>query len=141
MDIFDKLAFWGRRYEPVTVPGTGSRRFSMGDVLQMFSRSAIFDLTPYGSNGAGATVRPDLVRRIKVSLLDDGFTAIHSDNADWYEVYRTAPSGDLSKVRVVAHSPAGEKVGELRLTVGRRTYEHYFQDDPIFEVIGKRAEG
>ena len=140
MDVFDKLAFLGRKYEQVKVPGTGSRRFTMTDLFQMFGRSAILELTPYGSEGAMPSVRPDSVRKLKVSLLDDGLSAIHSTNSDFYEVYRTAPSGDLSKVRIIAYSTEGRRVGEIRMELGRRTYEHYFEEDPILEHIAERNQ-
>jgi hypothetical protein len=138
MDVFDKLAFLGRKYELARVPGSGSTRFTMGDVLQMFNQAAILELTPSTGASAGQTLRPDPVRKIKVSLLDNGFSAIHSDNTDWYEVYRTPPSGDLTKVRIVAYAPDGTKVGELKILTGRRSFEHYFEHDPIFAAIEER---
>jgi hypothetical protein len=139
MDLFDQVAFLGRRYEPQFVPSTGSRRFSMTDLLQMFGRSAILEMTPYVGDRAHQTLRPDPVRKMKVSLLDDGLAALPSTANDWYEVYRTAPSGDLSKVRIVAYSAAGGRSGELRMLVGRRSFDHYFEDDPIFEKIAQRS--
>jgi hypothetical protein len=82
-------------------------------------------------------VRPDPVRKVKVSLLDNGISAIHSSSGDWYQVYRTAPSGDYSKVRIVANSPEGAKLGEIKMLVGRRTYDQYYAEDPIFAEIAK----
>jgi hypothetical protein len=140
VDFFDKLAFLGRKYEPVTAPGTGSRRFTMGDVLMMFNQSAILELTPYTPSGPLPTVRPDAVRKLKVSLLDDGLSAIHSTPSDFYEVFRTAPSGDISKVRIVAYNANGNRLGEMRMDVGRRTYEHYFEEDPIIGHIAQRNQ-
>lgn len=137
MDIFDSLALWGRRFEPQTVPSSGSTRFSLADILEMFDRNAILDLTPVVDGKALPAVRPDAVRKFKVSLLDDGVSAIHSDSSDWFSVYRTAPSGDLSKVRIVAHTASGAECGEIRMLVGRRTYDHYFAEDPIFEHIAR----
>ena len=139
MDVFDKLAFLGRKYEPATLPGSSSTRLNMTDVLQMFDRSAILELTPYKGDAPGETLRPDPVRKMKVSLLDDGLSAIHSDNTDWYEIYRTAPSGDLSKVKIVAHEPNGSKIGEIRMLIGRRSLEHYFEHDPILAEIAQRG--
>jgi hypothetical protein len=138
MDVFDKLSLIARRYAPQTVPGTGRTRFTMAEVLQLFNQNMILELTPTANNKAGDTVRPDSVRKMKVSLLDDGFSAIHSDSTDWFEVLRTAPSGDLSRVRIVAHDPGGLKLGEIQMLVGRRTFEHYFEQDPIFERIAER---
>ena len=138
MDLFDRLAFLGRKYELQTVSGTSRNRFSLTEVMQLFDRSAILELTPYPKNQPAATIRPDFIRKLKVSLLDDGFSAIHSDATDWYEVYRTAPSGDLSKVRIAAHDRGGVRLGEVRMLVGRRSIEHYFENDPIFEQIAQQ---
>jgi hypothetical protein len=140
MDLLDSLALWGRRYQRQVVPGRGDKRFGLADVLEMFDRNAILELTPVVSGRAQTTLRPDAVRKVKVSLLDDGISAIHSGPEDWYEVFRTPPTGDLSKVRIIAHSPSGAVVGEVRMVVGRRTYEHYFAEDPIFEHLKRRAE-
>jgi hypothetical protein len=139
MELLDRLALTGRRYERVHVPGSGSTRFSMGDLFLMFGRSAILQLTHSAPGRAAATVKPDSVRKIKVSLLDDGLSAIHSTDSDYYEVYRTAPSGDLSKVRIVAYSRDGSQVGDLRMTLGRRSFEHYFKDDPILDAINDQG--
>jgi hypothetical protein len=139
MDLLDSLALWGRRYEQQVVPGRGDKRFGLGDVLELFDRNAILELTPVVSGRVQPTVRPDAVRKVKVSLLDDGISAIHSGAEDWYEVFRTPPTGDVSKVRIVAHSPTGAVIGEVRMVVGRRSYEHYFSEDPIFEHLKRRA--
>ncbi len=135
MDLLDRLALLGRKYEQQTVPGTLRTRFTMRELLQLFARNAIIELTPYPRNKPGETIRPDPVRKLKVSLLDDGLSAIHSEETDWFEVFRTAPSGDLSRVRVVAHDSGGTRLGEVRMLVGRRTYEHYFEQDPILQRI------
>ena len=139
MNALDRLALAGRKYEQQTVPRSGSGRFSLADVLEAFDRHAIFELTPYRKDEAGKTARPDPVRKLKVSLLDDGISALDAGSGDTYEVFRTAPSGDISRVRIVATSPSGEKRGELRLLIGQRSYDHYFRDDPIFDAIESRA--
>ena len=140
MDLFDTLAFLGRKYERQVVPGTGSPRFAMTGVLQMFDHAAILELTPITKDGPLPTVRPDTVRKLKVSLLDDGLSAIHSGTDNWYEVYRTAPSGDVSRVKITAYSPDGKKQGEIRMLVGRRSFEHYFEEDPILRHISARPD-
>jgi hypothetical protein len=140
MDLFDRLALQARRYDQERVPATGATVFSLSDILEMFGRNAILELTASPGNGESHTARPDSQRKLKVSLLDDGISAIHSSNADRYEVYRTAPSGDLSKVRIIAFDPAGKRIGEVRMLVGRRSYEHYFEEDPIIETIRRREE-
>jgi hypothetical protein len=138
MDLLDRLAFLGRKLEKQAVPGTARTQFTLREVMQLFDRNSILELTPYPKNQPGPTIRPDSVRKLKVSLLDDGFSAIHTDETDWFEVFRTAPSGDLSRVRILAHDRGGAQLGEVRMLVGRRSYEHYFEQDPIFERIAQR---
>ena len=138
MDVFDVLALWGRKYEQVLVAGSRTKSFSLSALLEMFSRNAIMELTPYVGNSPGETARFDKVRKVKVSLLDNGISVIHSSSDDTYEVYRTAPSGELSKVKIIAYSPDGSKTGELRMVVGQRSYEHYFEDDPVLEALGRQ---
>jgi hypothetical protein len=137
MDAFDKLALLARRYEKQHVARLGTTRYSLGDVLEAFARSAILELTPYSDGRSGATVRPDPVRKHKVSLLDDGFSAIGSGSGDWYEVLKTPPSGDLAKVRILAYGPDNTRKGELRLLVGPRSFDHYFVEDPILGELSK----
>jgi hypothetical protein len=135
MDIFDRLAFLGRRFDQQVAPRTQSTRFTLADLLEMFDRNTILELTPYAAGKPGEKARPDPVRKIKVSLLDRGVSAIHSSSDDWFEVFRTAPSGDLSKVKIVAHRPDGSKVGEIRMLVAERSIEYYYTEDPIFDQI------
>ena len=141
MDLFDKLAFMGRRYERDLVPRNGSHRFTLSDLLQAFNYNTILELTPIVDGKAGETVKPDEVRKLKVSLLDHGIAAIHSHADDGYEVYRTAPSGDLSKVRVVAYSPKDDKIGELHMLVSERLQGFYFDEDPILDRISQPGNG
>jgi hypothetical protein len=140
MNILDALALWGRRYQQQTLPSSGGPRFGLTDVMEMFDRNLILELTPVVDGKAGPRVHPDPVRKVKVSLLDDGISAIQSGRAEWYEIFRTPPSGDLSKVRIVARGPGGTKLGEIRMVVGRRTYEHYFAEDPILKHLEGRTE-
>jgi hypothetical protein len=140
MNMLDSLALWGRRVEQQTVLGTSRTRFDLADLLTMFDRSAILELVPVVEGKALPAARPDMSRKVKVSLLDDGISAIHSGSADWYEVYRTAPSGDLSRVRIVAHSADGSAAGELRMLVGRRAYDQYFAEDPVFDHIQRYSQ-
>ncbi|MGE0059618.1 MAG: hypothetical protein AB7P33_04570 [Dehalococcoidia bacterium] len=137
MNLFDKLALAGRRYEIARVPRNQSTQFTLGDTLEFFNFNTILELTPVVNGKSEATLRPDAVRKLKVSLLD-GISAIHSHNDDWFEVYRTAPSGDLTRVRIVAHSRSGEKIGELQMLVSQRLPIYYFGEDPILDEILKR---
>ena len=140
MNLFDNVAFWGRRYEPQKAPRSGSRKFSLADVLEMFDRRAILELTPYVAGRPTRTVRPDGEKKLKVSLLDDGFSEVRSDREDWYEVLQTAPSGDLSKAKIVVRSPDDSVIGEIRLLISQRTYEHYFLEDPLFLALRERDQ-
>ncbi len=138
MDSMDVLALWGRKYERQSVPGTERRAFSLGEVMEAFDQVAVLELSRTVGNGPRVTVRPDPIKKVKVSLLDDGISSIHSGPHDRYEVYRTAPSGDLSKAKIVAFSPDGTRLGEINLLMGRRTQDHYFRGDPLFDSIGPR---
>ena len=139
MDLFDTLAFLGRRYEPQKAPRSGSRRFTLVDVLEMFDRKALLELTLNAAGRPVRTVYPDPEKKLKVSLLDDGLSEVRSGPEDWFEVLQTAPSGDLSKAKIVVHSPDGASIGEIRLLISQRTYEHYFQEDPLFLTLSERG--
>jgi hypothetical protein len=136
MNLLDKLALSGRRYERAKVPRNQSTQFTLADALEFFSRNTILELTPVVNGKQEATLQPDPVRKLKVSLLD-GISAIHSHNDDWFEVLRTAPSGDLTRVRIIANSRKGDKIGELHMLVSQRMPLYYFGEDPIFEALGK----
>jgi hypothetical protein len=138
MNLLDKLALSGRRYEQAHVPRNGSGQFTLADVLEMFNFNTILELTPIVDGKPRPAMRPDAVRKLKVSLLD-GISAIHSHDEDWYEVHRTAPSGDLALVRITAYNRQGGKVGELQMLVSQRMPQYYFGEDPILEEIGKQG--
>ena len=138
IDFVDKLAFLGRRYERQISRRSGNSRFSLSDVLEMFDRNTILELTPVVGGKPLETVLPDAERKIKVSLLDKGISAIHSHAEDWFEVSRTAPSGDLTKVRIVAYSPDNKRAGEIEMLVSQRMPAFYFADDPILAQIAKQ---
>ncbi len=138
MNLLDRLALRGRRYERQTVPGTGSERFSLAEVLTLFNHDTILELTPVVDGKDGATEWPDAVRKIKVSLLDKGISAIPTHTAGWYEVFRTAPSGDVSRVRIVAYSPDNVRVGEIRMVVSHRLPQYYFDEDPLLKELDER---
>jgi len=139
MDLLDNLALMGRRYEPQSLPSTGNSHYTLQDLLTTFNRQTIYELTPYVGDKAGTTVRPDEIRKMKVSLLDDGISAIHTGATERYEVYKTPPSGDLAKVRIVAHAQSGQSLGEIRMLIGQRSFKHYFEEDPIYGEIQRRS--
>lgn len=137
VDIFDRLAIWGRKYQQQTAPGSHSTRFTLHDVLSALDRQAILELKVAANGKTVSTAVPDPVRKTKVSLLDDGIAPLHSASDDWFEVYRTPPSGDLSKVKIVAHGADGRTLGEVEMLVGRRSYEQYFREDPLLDTLRK----
>jgi hypothetical protein len=138
MDLLDRLALAGRRYTSRSSPRSGSNKLDLADVLVMFDGKAIHELSTYADGKPTRTVKPDEDRKLKVSLLDDGMSVLHAEPGGWYEVYETAPSGDLSKVKIQARSSDNRVTGELRMLIGRRTLAHYFEEDPILLEIEKR---
>ena len=139
MDLLDKLALSGRRYEPRVSPVTGSAQLHLPEVLMMYNGKAIMESTTVANGKPSKTARPDPERKLKVSLLD-GLSEIHVPAGGWYEIYETAPSGDLTKVRIVAKGSDGATAGELRMLVGRRTLDHYFLEDPILQSLQEHAK-
>jgi hypothetical protein len=140
MDLFDKVALWGRKYEVQVNPRTGLHRFSPRDILEDFQLKTIVELTPHVNGHGGETHRPDPVRRLKISLLDEGGAVFGGSDVGWYEVHSTAPSGDLARVKVIAVSPQGTAVGELRMLLAYRMPELYFKEDPIFASVARQSE-
>ncbi len=138
IDFVDKLAFFGRRYERQVSRRSGNTRFGLSDVLELFDRNTILELTPVVGGEPMETVVPDAERKIKVSLLDKGISAIHSDAGDWFEVLRTAPSGDLTKVRIVAYSANNKRAGEITMLVSQRMPAFYFAEDPILQHLAEK---
>jgi len=134
VDLFDKLALWGRRYQKLVNPRTGDTRFSLSDLLELFRRNTILELTPAVGGKPQATARPDPVRKLKVSILDQGVSALGDTATAWYEVSMTAPSGDLARARVLAYGAHGP-AGELRMLIARRDPDLYFKEDPILSAL------
>jgi len=133
MNLLDKVVFMGRRYERMKTVNQ-STHFTLAEALELFNRNTILELTPVVNGKPGTTLRPDPVRKLKVSLVD-GISAIHSHSDDWYEVAKTAPNGDLTKVKITAFNRNGERLGELQMLVSERMPIYYFGEDPIFEAI------
>jgi hypothetical protein len=139
MDLFDKLALDSRHFERMVAPRSSSATFTLGDVLETVGRSAIHEMTIVPASGSKQTLKPDASRRIRLSLLDDGITAIHSSVKDQYQVFQTAPSGDFSRVKVVAFAPDGSKVGEVQMLLGRRVFANVADEDPIEETVRRAS--
>lgn len=134
MDILDRLAIMGRRYERRRSLHSGSQELDLSEVLLMYNRKSIFERVTLPHDGEPTTSRQDTTKKLNLSLLD-AISEIYVDDGGWYEVFETPPSGDTSKVRIVAYSPEGRPHGELRMVVGRRTRDHYFSEDPILDSL------
>ena len=132
MNLFDKLALQGRRYTLRRSPAAGEYRLSLLEVLQMFNARAILELSTYLDGKHHRTVKPDADKKLKISLLDE-LSDMNTDRLGWYEVYETAPTGDLTKAKVIGHSSDNSIIGETRMLLGRRTLSHYFLDDPLLQ--------
>jgi hypothetical protein len=137
MDLFDKLALWGRRYERQINPGSGGKRFALRDLLEFFRQKTILELTPVVGGKPGETYRPDPVRKLKISILDEGVSAFGKQAAEWYEIAATAASGDFARMKVLAYATDGVPSGELRMLVAERMPELYFREDPIFAAVSE----
>jgi hypothetical protein len=128
LDLFDRLALFGRRYTPRRSAISGSTQLSLEEVLRIFHGKTILDIEtrPTGEGARRAlheTGRP-------VSLLD-AIAAVDGGKAEWYEVLQTAPTGDYARARVVS-KPSG---GELSMLVGRRMPEHTSVEDPVLKSL------
>jgi hypothetical protein len=137
MDILDRMALWGRKYEQQKSLRTGDTRFDLGELLLRYNRNAILELTPITQSGPGLTARPDPVRKLKISLLDEGIASLGAEAGEWFEVYETAPSADFARVRIVGlvqNRPAGE----IRMLIAQRNPDLYFKEDPIFGTLAAR---
>jgi hypothetical protein len=139
MDLWDRIALFGRRYEQRRSVESGSPRLSLGEVLRMYNGKGIMELTSRRAGGEERSLRPDPERKLKISLLDV-ISEIQPQNGGWYEVFETAPSGDLSRVRILGHASENETTGEIRMLVGRRSLDSYFLEDPLFDSIRRRLE-
>jgi hypothetical protein len=140
MDLFDKLALWGRRYERQTNPRTGTKRFSLRDLLENFRQKTILELTPVLDGKSGASVKSDPVRKLKISILDEGVSSLGNRPTEWYEIASTAASGDFARTRVTAYAADGSAAGELRMLVAERMPELYFREDPIFAAVSETSQ-
>jgi hypothetical protein len=138
MDIFDKLALAMRRFEPRRTPGKDDRRFELMDLMALYSKEAILELTASADGESWTTRRPDLQRKLKVSLLDS-VSDLRLPSDAWFHVGQTAPSGDYSRARVEAFGRGNESLGRIDMLIGRRNYEYYFTQDPLLAEISSGA--
>jgi hypothetical protein len=135
MDILDRMALWGRKYELQRSAESGEPHFTLAELLLRYNRNAILELTPVVDGVAVTTFRPDPVRKLKVSLLDEGNASLGAGEA--FEIYETAPSGDFARARIVSLVKQ-KPYGEVRLLIAQRNPDLYFKEDPIFHVLAER---
>ena len=139
MDLLDRLTLTSRRHERRHSLVSGSERLNLSEVLMVYDHKAILQASILGEDKQAQHVKPDPERKLKLSLLDL-ISELQPEADSWYEVFETAPTGDLSKVRIVTHSEAGEFKGELRMLMGRRSLDNYFAEDPVFESIRRSTK-
>jgi hypothetical protein len=138
MDLFDKLALSMRRFEPRYTPGTHEKRFELLDLMELYSKEAILELTASADGVFWTTRRPDMQRKLKVSLLDS-VSDLRLPADAWFLVGQTAPSGDYAKARIRAYGRGNESLGHVEMLIGRRNYAYYFTQDPLLDQIDARA--
>ena len=138
MDLFDKLALTMRRFEPRRTPGKNDRRFELLDLMALYSKEAILELTASADGVFWTTRRPDLQRKLKVSLLDS-ISDLRLPADAWFHVGQTAPSGDYARARVEAFGRGKETLGRIEMLIGRRNYDYYFTQDPLLDEINSGA--
>ncbi len=138
MDLFDRLALAGRRYVRRLSTVSRSPRLDLDEVLRVYDRKAILEVTIRPNGQQPQHLKPDSERKLKLSLLDM-LSELHPEEGSWYEVFETAPTGDISKVRILVSGEGGAK-GEVHLLMGRRTLDHYFSEDPVLESIRQATE-
>ncbi len=132
MDLLDRLALAGRRYERRRSAVTGSTELSLEEVLRMFKDKTVLELDSVPSDRHASRVLHETGR--PVSILD-GVAAITGPDDRWYEVMQTPPSGDLARLRIAA-MPSG---GHLSCLIGRRLPEHHVTEDPLLEELRARV--
>jgi hypothetical protein len=132
VNLLDRLALNGRRFEKRRSAMTGSTELTLAEVLRIFKDKTVLELeslVPGKSPDrvAHATGRP-------VSIVD-GVAAISTGTVRGYEVLQTPPSGDYSRVKIHA-LPDG---GHLSCLIGRRMPEHTTTEDPLLETLRNRT--
>ena len=139
MELLDRLALTGRRHERRRSVITGSPSLDLHEILREYDHKAILDAAIWLNGKRAKHLTPDPERKLKLSLLDM-LSELQPAEGSWYEVFETAPTGDVTKVRIAVYTRAGKLNGELRMLMGRRTMDNYFLEDPVFESIKEATE-
>ena len=132
MDLLDRLALAGRRYERRYSAVTGSPQLSFEEVLRIFKDKTILELESLPEGGDASRVLHETGRPLSII---DGVAAISGPGVEGYEVLQTPPSGDYSRVRISA-LPSG---GQLSCLIGRRVPEHSHSEDPLLETLRSKV--
>lgn len=132
MDLLDRLALAGRRYERRRSAVTGSPQLSLEEVLRIFKDQTILELESLVPGKSPDRVAHETGRPVSIV---DGIAAISSGEVDAYEVMQTPPSGDYARVRITA-VPTG---GQLSCLIGRRVPEHLDSEDPLLETLRSKV--
>lgn len=132
MNLLDRLALAGRRYERRRSAINGNPQLGLEEVLRIFKDKTILEqeLIPTGqaaSRALHSVERP-------VSIID-GIAAISAADDVSYEVLETPPSGDYARIKITAR-PSG---GELSCLIGKRLPEHSNREDPLLETLRNRV--
>jgi len=138
MDLFDKLALSMRRFDARRTLKTKDKRFELMDLMEMYSKEAILELTASADGVSWTTRRPDAQRKLKVSLLDS-VSDLRLPSDAWFRVGQTPPSGDFARARIEAFGRGHERLGRIEMLIGRRNYAYYFTNDPLMEQISAGA--
>ena len=129
MDLLDKLALAGRRYQRRRSAAEGKSTLELAEVLSIYDRKAILEAVVRQPGEPPQELKPDPDKKIKLSMLDL-ISELHPQEGSSYEVFETAPTGDLLKARIVV---SGQ--GEVQMLIGRRTMDTYFEEDPVLDSI------
>jgi hypothetical protein len=106
----------------------------------MYSKEAILELTASADGVFWTTRRPDVQRKLKVSLLDS-VSDLHLPADAWFQVGQTAPSGDYARARIEAFGREKESLGHIEMLIGRRNYDYYFAQDPLLDQLANGPAG
>ena len=137
MNLLDRLPLGGRRYERRRSAASKSRRLELNEVLRMYDHKAILELALRRPGEPPRQFKPDSERKLHLALLDM-LSELKPEEGSRYEVFETAPSGDLSRVRIRVRSEGGEQ-GELSMLMGGRSLDDYFDNDPALDSILSRT--
>src|SRR3989338_3741403 len=109
MDLFDRVALWGRSFHMVTNPKSKNGEFALNDVLDLFSGYEIVKISP---KYLGIPLSEICQHELNSDPLIDSIERINhigpvTINNDSFNVTFTAPSGDYAKAVVYSFDSKG----------------------------------